>query len=45
MSVALDKVEVSDRKGMDIPRVWGVDALGKVRRQRTTCTMGTLTRK
>ena len=33
-SVALGKVEVNDRRGMDIPKGWGVDAAGKVRRQK-----------
>jgi LDH2 family malate/lactate/ureidoglycolate dehydrogenase len=29
-AVALGKVEINDRKGMDIPVGWGVDASGKV---------------
>ena len=30
-AVALGKIELNDRKGLDIPVGWGVDASGKVR--------------
>ena len=30
-TVALGKIELNDRKGLDIPEGWGVDASGKVR--------------